>query len=126
MIKDIVNIVGKVKSGGYMLIEKLEPGMTGSYLVTTQSSQHIWNLDTMEYTRLPGEYSPLFDYDGNTVKLNYVEVWPEVGGRSSIVYDDLLYPDSIEQWRISSTIASIEKIDENTTIAYTKRVNNEH
>lgn len=109
-----------------MSIKKLEPDMTGSYLVTTKSSQHIWNLDTMEYTRLPGEYSPSFDYDGNTVKLSYVEVWPEVGGRSSIIYDDLEYPNALEQWRISSTIASIEKIDENTTIGYTKRVNDGH
>jgi hypothetical protein len=109
-----------------MSIEKLEPGMTGSYLVTTQSSEHIWNLDTMEYTRLPGEYSPSFDYDGNTVKLSYVQVWPEVGGRSSIVYNDLRYPNAVEQWRISSTIASIEKITDNTTIAYAKRVNDEH
>lgn len=98
------------------VITKLGPDDTGVYLVTTQGSQHIWNLDDMTYTRLPGlqSKSGSMEFDAIPVKLTRVERWPEVGSTSFIFYDDLYMPDTLEQWRQSSRIDRIEKIDNET------------
>jgi len=91
-------------------IKKLSPGMRGMYLVTTQSSTHIWNLDDMEYTRVPGKKSRnSFAYDYVPAKITLIAKWPEVGNISCIFYDDP-YDRSMEQYRISSKIKSIKKI----------------
>lgn len=94
-------------------VDALAPGMTGRWLVTTQGSTHIWDLDAGTYTRLPGEHSVAgaFDYDGKAMVITRVNIWPSVGGYSHLFYDDPDFPELLEWFRISSTIKSIEKID---------------
>lgn len=86
--------------------------MTGKYLIKTRNSQHIWDLDNMLYCRMPGGDSNKFSYDNDFVKLTYIFRWPKVGDYSHILYDDLDNPDTLEQWRMSSIIKSIEPINE--------------
>jgi hypothetical protein len=92
-------------------VNALEAGMTGRYLVTSRGSQHVWDLDKMTYTRLPGETSQLFPYDGQAMEINKVEVWPAVGLVSRVIYDDPDVPEAIEHFRQSSLIRSIESMD---------------
>lgn len=35
----------------------LDPQMSGRWLVGTRNTQHLWDLDTIAYTRLPGPRS---------------------------------------------------------------------
>lgn len=92
-------------------VEQLTPGMTGRWRVTTRRAAHIWDLDEMTYTRLPGAASSAFAHDGATASIRSVERWPQVGSTSFAFFDD---PDNplIEQWRISSTIRRIEPADQ--------------
>jgi len=41
-------------------VDALSPESTGRWLITTQGSQHIWDLDAMTYWRLPGNASGMF------------------------------------------------------------------
>lgn len=93
-------------------VQELTPDMKGSWLVTTQGSKHIWNLDEMTYCRLHSTNLNAMDYDNTVVRITRVEKWPAVGSSSLIFYDDLLNPVFKEQWRICSTIVSIEKIED--------------
>lgn len=91
-------------------VEQLVPGMTGRWRVLTRGSEHVWDLDKMTYTRLPGASSSAFAHDGATASIRSVERWPRVGHTSFLFFDD---PNDalIEQWRISSTIQRIEPAD---------------
>ena len=93
-------------------VAALTPGMTGRWLVTTQGSRHIWDLDAMTHTRLPGASSPSgsFRFDGRPVPISHVENWPAVGCRSLIWFDDPTDPDLWIHRRLSSMIASIQHI----------------
>ena len=92
------------------IVDELTPDMKGKWLVTTQGSTHIWDLDDMTYKRQPGKSSPQFSEDMQIVKLTRVEIWPKVGFRSMLFYDDPDDPQHVEQWRISSRIESIVRI----------------
>jgi hypothetical protein len=96
-------------------MEKLGPETKGRWLVTTQRSQHIWDLDAFTYTRLPGDTSQDFSEDGQEMKITRVERYPEVGEVSIVFYDDPEFPAHFEQWRQSSTIVSIEPMGQLTS-----------
>lgn len=88
---------------------ELTPLDTGCWLVTTVGSQHLWDLDAGTYERLPGEGRASFAHDARVVAISRVQQWPAVGSQSVVWFDD---PDDalIEQWRVSSTIASIQQV----------------
>lgn len=90
-------------------VEELRPEMGGRWEVRTRSSSHIWDLDAMTYTRLPGEDSSLMPYDEEEMPLTRVDVWPAVGHRTLLFFDD---PDdpTMEHWRICSRIRSITRL----------------
>jgi len=93
-------------------VDALSPDMGGRWLVTTQGSQHVWDIDTMRYARFPGadSISGTFAYDAQTVPLTRVDRWPAVGSTFFIWFDDPLRPDETEHWRQSSAIASIVRL----------------
>lgn len=93
-------------------IDALSPDDTGRWLVTTQGSRHIWDLDQRTYQRLPGEGRSSFAHDGGIMTLTRVERWPAVGNTSFIWFDDPTEPHMIEHWRQSSTIVSIERLED--------------
>jgi len=92
-------------------VERLTEDMTGRWLVTTQGSTHLWDLDAMTYERRPGpdSHAGPFLYDGRPHPITRVEKWPEIGGQSFIWFDDPEMPDLFERFRRSSIITKIEK-----------------
>jgi|GEM_PF-4061625 len=94
-------------------VDALTLEMNGSWLVKTQSSEHMWNLDHMTYTRLPGlrSRSGAFAFDHQPMAITRVDRWPRVGSTSLLWYDDPTDPDRTEQWRQSSRIVSITECD---------------
>jgi hypothetical protein len=93
-------------------VDALDATMLGRWLVTTRGSTHIWDIrpDRVLYQRRPGGTSASFDADGVEVELTRIDRWPAVGHTSSIWFDDPQMPTLIEQWRQSSTAASITRL----------------
>lgn len=93
-------------------VEELRPGMGGRWLVTTQGSTHVWDLDQMTYERRPGSrsLSGAFAYDGEPHRITQVGRWPKAGETSLVYYDDPTRPYDTEQWRQSSRIVSIARL----------------
>lgn len=91
--------------------------MGGRWLVVTQGSSHVWDLDAKTYTRIPGpaSVSGSFAFDLQSVAISRVERWPRVGSTSLVFYDDPAHPDDVEQWRQSSQIVSITQIPAGTS-----------
>lgn len=93
------------------VVDALTPKMTGRWRVSTQHSEHVWDLDHGTYMRMPSEASNLYSRDDNVVvRIAEVKEWPRVGCCSELVYDDLEMPDTFSQWRRSSRIVSIERM----------------
>lgn len=95
-------------------VESLDASSVGRWKVTTVGSTHIWDIQPgrVLYRRLPGEASESFSADGAEVELTRVDRWPAVGSTSLIFFDDLEVPLLLEQWRRSSTIGSITRLDD--------------
>ncbi|CAM4008491.1 hypothetical protein JAAN108728_06900 [Janibacter anophelis] len=83
----------------------------GRWTVHTRNATHTWDLDAMTYTRHPGPKSSSFPHDNTTVAITRVDEWPEIGKRSVVWFDDPDTPDTVEQWRASSTIATITRAE---------------
>lgn len=97
-------------------VDALTPEMNGSWMVKTQGSQHVWNLDQLTYTRIPGPHSRSggFAFDHRPMAITRVERWPRVGSTSLLWYNDPTGPDHAEHWRQSSKIVSITEISTET------------
>lgn len=83
---------------------------TGCWLVSTHNSHHVWNLDNRTYRRLPGSDSQSFPYDRTDLPIARVELWPQVGARFLVWFDDPGHPDLTEHYRVSSAIESIVRL----------------
>ncbi len=92
----------------HMYVQAIGETSKGRYRVTTQGSQHIWDLDEMTYQRLPGKSSAMFEHDAAVLHIGDVQRWPAVGRTSFVWFDDPAHPQLLEHWRQSSTIVSIE------------------
>ncbi|WP_150460453.1 hypothetical protein [Nesterenkonia ebinurensis] len=93
-------------------VEELSAGDSGSWLVTTAGSQHIWDLDAWEYTRFPSEESKsgAMPFDGQPLKINRVQWLPKVGERPWVWFDDPEDPVFFEHFRLNSVVSSIERL----------------
>lgn len=96
-------------------VEQLVPGMKDRWLVASQGSFHLWDLDAMTYSRVPGPSSPSgpFALDLRILLITRVDSWPRVGSRSLVWFDDPADPGGVEQWRQSSRIVSITEVGGN-------------
>jgi len=96
-----------------MIVDKIAPDMSGSYIITTGNTIHKWNMvdGTITYSRHPIDNSNPFWSDGKEFIVTDVIHWPEVGKSFGFYFDDPEFPDAIEHWRVSSTIKSIERVD---------------
>ena len=92
-------------------VVELADGMRGRWVVASQGSTHLWDLDALTYTRRPGPASPsgAFDYDGIAHRITRVSRWPRVGDQSLVWFDDPASPFDTEQFRRSSVIVSITR-----------------
>jgi hypothetical protein len=93
-------------------IDRLNPGMRGRWLVTTQCSRHEWDLNEMTYMRIPGSNSQSghFPHDHQRMKITRVARWPRIGTTSLVFYDDPEHPQRTELWRLSSRIIAITEL----------------
>lgn len=93
-------------------VDALTPGLGGRWLVETQGSTHVWDLDAMTYTRAPGprSLSGSFDFDQQPMPIAHIERWPQVGSTSLVYLDGPHEPERAELWRRSSRIVSITEI----------------
>jgi len=88
-------------------VTELGPGMGGRWLVTTRGSQHVWDLDRMTYTRIPGAGRGQFLGDGVPQRIWRIGTWPRVGSEFYLEWDWTY--DSV-QTRLSSTVQRIERL----------------
>lgn len=93
-------------------VEALTADMHGMWVVESQHSRHVWNLDAMTYTRIPGPGSPVghFVLDMRPLPISRVDRWPSVGSTSLVWFDDPSDPQAIEHWRRSSRIVTITEM----------------
>lgn len=96
-------------------VDQLVPGMKDRWLVASQSSFHLWDLDAMTYARIPGpaSQSGSFGLDLRVLAITRVDAWPRVGSTSLVWFDDPGDPGGTEQWRQSSRIISITEVPGN-------------
>jgi hypothetical protein len=96
-------------------VDELTKDMTGRWLVVTQGSTHLWDLDDKTVVRQPGptSLSGTFDADGEPLKIVEVVRWPKVGATFELFFE---HPDVLsvfgEKWRRSSLIDSIQSYEE--------------
>ncbi|BBY99434.1 hypothetical protein [Mycolicibacterium fallax] len=88
-------------------VTELGPGMGGRWLVTTRGSQHIWDLDRMTYTRIPGAGRGQFIGDGQPQRIWNIGAWPKVGQSFYLEWD---WTYDAVQTRLSSTVQKIERL----------------
>ena len=81
-------------------VDELAGGMRGTWVVASQGSTHLWDLDALTYMRRPGPASPsgAFDYDGIAHRITGVTRWPRVGDQSLVWFDDPASPFDTEQF----------------------------
>ena len=87
-------------------VADLRPGMRGRWEVRTRRARHLWDLEAMTYTRLPGDGSMPMAYDGTAMRITHVERWPAVGGQAVVFFDEPTDP-TLEHWRACSRIRAI-------------------
>lgn len=94
-------------------VEALDETMTGTWMVWTLGSTHLWDFrpDGVYWTRLPGAGRSQFVGDADAQRLTRVERWPAIDGVHFLWFDDPHRPWSTEQWRQSSTVRHIERVE---------------
>lgn len=85
----------------------LGPHSTGRWLIHSERAVHVLDLGAWTYERRPRPTSQAFAYDHRVLGLVRVGLWPEVGGRMIVWFDDPEPPHLSEHYRISSRICSI-------------------
>lgn len=90
-------------------VNELTAELDGRWLVISQGSTHLWDVDNMTYSRFPGSASASgdFPYDAAPMPITRVDRWPAVGSTSLVWYDDPACPETREHWRQSSIIDAI-------------------
>ncbi len=94
--------------------DRLDASSSGTWLTTTRGSRHIWEISSdgsTDWTRLPGEGRASFEEDSEAQRLTRVQLWPEVGSKFFVWFDDPEEPFAIEQWRLSSVVRRIERME---------------
>lgn len=94
-------------------VESLSEDTEGTWMVWTRGSCHLWDIGPgfVDWTRLPGAGRGQFVGDAAPQRLTRVERWPSIGGVHFLWFDDPDQPFSVEQWRQSSTIRHIERVE---------------
>lgn len=84
---------------------------TGQWLVTTEHSRHIWDLDQMVYTRLPDHLDAQpHGHDEAVMAIDRVARWPEVGARPHLCFYEPGLPRYFKDWRINTAVVKIERL----------------
>jgi hypothetical protein len=92
-------------------VAELTAGMTGRWLVVTQGSNHLWDLDQMTWARFPGPLSLRGSCLADAEDLPIIQIgrYPKVGGLSVVLCCNPHFPE-IVHWRQSSLSERIERL----------------
>lgn len=90
---------------------------TGSWLVSTSSAQHVLDLDARLYTRLTTRFSEPMVGDNVPQHIWRLDVYPQVGGKFLVEFDDPDDPSGTAQWRLSSTVRRITPLPDLSDVA---------
>ena len=90
-------------------VQELTSDMGGVWLVTTQGSTHIWDLDNWTYTRRPGRGRGNFVGDGVPQRIWSVGRFPKLGESFYVELDESL---TQVQTRLSTEVVRIERISD--------------
>lgn len=90
-------------------VQELTAEMSGRWLVTTQGSQHVWDLDAWTYERRPGRGRGNFQGDGVPQRIWAVGRFPKVGFSFYVELDDTV--DQV-QTRLSTEVVRIERLSD--------------
>lgn len=96
-------------------VNELGVESTGRWLVYTNNTCHVLDLDAQTYERHPGPASGRFAGDSAVVRLTRVETWPQVGSSMMLWFDDPDVPWAVEHWRVSSPVRRIVKDAQKST-----------
>jgi hypothetical protein len=88
-------------------VQELTAEMGGRWLVATQGSTHVWDLDAWTYERRPGKGRGNFQGDGVPQPIWCVKRFPKVGESFYVELDDTV--DQV-QTRLSTEVRRIERI----------------
>lgn len=94
-------------------VDALRPGMTGVWVVHTQGSSHVFDLDRMTWRRIPSPSSGFGPQptDGVEHTITEMRFWPRVGSLFVLWIDDCDSGVTKERWHRSSRIRLIERRD---------------
>lgn len=95
-------------------IKSLSPAMRGAWLVRTERSLHLWDLDEMTYTRRPGPSDSGFGgmhWDGRPMPITHVAAWPSLGDNFIVWFDDPEDSDQREHCHSSTAVLTITQSD---------------
>ncbi len=88
-------------------VQELGPEMTGRWLVSTGGSTHVWDLNAMTYTRVPGPGRGNSPYDNVALPIWDVKAWPKLG---QSFYVELDATATQIEWRMSTEVRRIERM----------------
>lgn len=94
--------------------DRIGPDDHGTWLVSTRDSHHLWEISptTVLWTRYPGVNArTVFVGGSDPVALTRVDIWPEVGRRAMVWFDDPTGESDDEHWRLSSQVFAIERVE---------------
>ena len=92
-------------------VDALNPSMKGRWIVKTQGSEHVWDLDLHLYERhqLDGLNPMRRDREPLVLMPSHVMRWPEVGHVFIILVSDVSEDPTTATLRTSSLITSITR-----------------
>lgn len=90
-------------------VDHLEPGMTGRWLLTSQGSKHLLDLDTLTWTRYRDDGRGAFVLDATPVQLTSIAIWPKVGLSPLFVFPHPQMPGFQAEYYLSA-LRSIESV----------------
>jgi hypothetical protein len=91
-------------------VTELTDASTGKWLIETQGSTHLWDLDEMTWVRTQRDGLNPMDYDGKTLPIIHVKRMPKVGDTFFVWTSDHAQA-FYGEWHQSSTIKSITKVE---------------
>jgi hypothetical protein len=97
----------ELRPGARKETSMLDPASTGRWLVLSRGTVHVLDLGVGTYERRPGPTGQAFAYDNQPLPLTRIEVWPQVGGRMIVWFDDPDSSQALEHYRVCSRIRSI-------------------
>lgn len=90
-------------------VYRLDPNSTGRWLIHTNKTVHVVDLDARTYERRPGPESKPFPGDNSPMSFTRIDLWPCIGQRMMIWFDDPRAPELFEYFHLTSSVRKISR-----------------